>query len=247
MGRSGRMLFAGLCCLLFTAHAYAQDAGDYQPATTNVMGAPYPRVDGEGRVQLRVKAPEATKIVANFWSGPKVDMTKQEDGVWTVTTSPLAPGLHYYTFVIDGAEVSDPGSQAFFGGSRYVSAVEIPEPGSTYYSIQDVETGDSRIYASGLRNPVGLDFQPGTDTLWAVVNERDELGPPRRSCDEPTQANSAEPSRTSRVATRASPRSGRAPCGRARPAGRRGTASSCRPGSACHRRYPARLGRRSSS
>lgn len=33
-----------------------------------------------------------------------------------------------------------------------------------------------RIYASGLRNPVGMDWAPGTNTLWAAVNERDELG-----------------------------------------------------------------------
>ncbi len=33
-----------------------------------------------------------------------------------------------------------------------------------------------RIYASGLRNPVGMDWAPGTNTLWTVVNERDELG-----------------------------------------------------------------------
>jgi glucose/arabinose dehydrogenase len=33
-----------------------------------------------------------------------------------------------------------------------------------------------RIYASGLRNPVGMGWAPGTHTLWAAVNERDELG-----------------------------------------------------------------------
>lgn len=144
MGRSGRMLFASLCCVLLAARCYAQDADGFQPATTNVPDASYPRVDGEGRVQLRVKAPEATAVRANFWSGPKVDMTKQDDGFWTITTEPLAPGLHYYTFVIDGAEVSDPGSKAFFGGSRYASAVEVPEPGATYYAIQDVPHGQVR-------------------------------------------------------------------------------------------------------
>ncbi|WP_188810817.1 PQQ-dependent sugar dehydrogenase [Hymenobacter cavernae] len=36
-------------------------------------------------------------------------------------------------------------------------------------------TGE-KVYASGLRNPVGIDWQPGTQTLWAAVNERDELG-----------------------------------------------------------------------
>jgi len=33
-----------------------------------------------------------------------------------------------------------------------------------------------RVFASGLRNPVGLTLQPGTDTLWVAVNERDNLG-----------------------------------------------------------------------
>jgi glucose/arabinose dehydrogenase len=33
-----------------------------------------------------------------------------------------------------------------------------------------------RIYASGIRNPVGLTLQPGTDTLWVAMNERDNLG-----------------------------------------------------------------------
>jgi glucose/arabinose dehydrogenase len=33
-----------------------------------------------------------------------------------------------------------------------------------------------RVYASGIRNPVGLTLQPGSDTLWVAVNERDNLG-----------------------------------------------------------------------
>jgi hypothetical protein len=59
-------------------------------------------------------------------------MEKQPDGFWTITTPPLVPGLHYYTLIIDGAEVSDTSSPAFFGGSKYASAVEVPEPGSTW-------------------------------------------------------------------------------------------------------------------
>jgi enterochelin esterase-like enzyme len=117
---------------------------EFRPASTNVWGAEYPRVDDRGRVQVRVKAPEATQVKLNFWSGPKVDMEKQPDGFWTVTTEPLVPGLHYYTLIIDGADVSDPGSHAYFGGTRHASAVEIPEPGSTYYSIQDVPHGQVR-------------------------------------------------------------------------------------------------------
>src|SRR5690349_24010161 len=135
------LLFASLCC---TRECYAQDAEDFHPATTNVWGAEYPRVDSAGRAQIRVKAPDASKVKVKFWSGPKVDMEKQSDGYWMVTTPPLVPGLHYYTVIIDGAEVSDLGSQAFFGGSKYASAIEVPEAGSTYYSAQDVPHGQVR-------------------------------------------------------------------------------------------------------
>jgi glucose/arabinose dehydrogenase len=40
----------------------------------------------------------------------------------------------------------------------------------------DPATGSHRLYGEGLRNPVGLAFQPGTSDLYVVVNERDELG-----------------------------------------------------------------------
>lgn len=40
----------------------------------------------------------------------------------------------------------------------------------------DAKSGAHRAYATGLRNPTALDILPGTDQLWAVVNERDELG-----------------------------------------------------------------------
>lgn len=40
----------------------------------------------------------------------------------------------------------------------------------------DPATGATRVYAAGLRNPVGMAWHPDTDMLWTVVNERDELG-----------------------------------------------------------------------
>ena len=135
---------AGLLMLMFASFCCAQASGDFRAAATNVWGADYPRVDSAGRVEIRVKAPDATKVRLNFWSGPKADMVKQADGSWAVTTPPLVPGLHYYTLLIDGAEVSDTNSHAFFGGGKHASAVEVPEPGSTYYSIQDVLHGEVR-------------------------------------------------------------------------------------------------------
>ena len=45
-------------------------------------------------------------------------------------------------------------------------------------AIWEIEpgTGRHRVFASGLRNPVGIAWEPQTEVLWAVVNERDELG-----------------------------------------------------------------------
>jgi len=40
----------------------------------------------------------------------------------------------------------------------------------------DLRTGRERLYASGLRNPVGMAWAPGSNVLWAAVNERDQLG-----------------------------------------------------------------------
>ncbi len=40
----------------------------------------------------------------------------------------------------------------------------------------DIAGGGRRVFASGLRNPVGMAWEPSTGALWAVVNERDELG-----------------------------------------------------------------------
>jgi len=138
------MKLVGMLILVTSSLCWAQGPGDYKPATTNVLDAQYPRVNSEGRAEFRVKAPDATKVRLNFWSGPKLDMEKQADGFWTATTPPLVPGFHYYTFIIDGGEVADPASHAFYGGGRDVSGIEVPEAGSIYYSAQEVPHGQVR-------------------------------------------------------------------------------------------------------
>lgn len=133
-----------IALLLLSSHCYAQTADGFHPASSNALDAQYPKVDSNSRVEIRFKAPDASKVKLNFWSGPKVDMEKQADGFWTVTTPPMAPGLHYYVINVDGAEVSDPGSTAYFGGSKWASAVEVPEAGVDYYQPKDVPHGQVR-------------------------------------------------------------------------------------------------------
>jgi enterochelin esterase-like enzyme len=133
-----------MLALLTASLCFAQESGDFKPATSNVLDAQYPQVDSTSRVKIRFKAPDAAKVRVNFWSGPKADMEKQADGFWTFTTPQLAPGLHYYTIIVDGAEVSDPASTAYFGGSKWASAVEVPESGADYYLPKDVSHGQVR-------------------------------------------------------------------------------------------------------
>ncbi|MFN2454562.1 MAG: sorbosone dehydrogenase family protein [Pyrinomonadaceae bacterium] len=52
---------------------------------------------------------------------------------------------------------------------------EEPEPRASILEFNPDGTG-RRIYASGTRNPIGLDFNPSTKVLWAAVQERDRLG-----------------------------------------------------------------------
>jgi len=139
-----RMRLIGILTLMFASFCLAQSQNDFKPASSNVLDAQYPKVDSKSRVDIRFKAPDASKVRVNFWSGPKAEMEKGSDGYWTFTTPPMAPGLHYYTINVDGAEVSDPDSTAYFGGGKWASAVEVPEAGADYYLPQDVPHGQVR-------------------------------------------------------------------------------------------------------
>jgi len=55
------------------------------------------------------------------------------------------------------------------------SGFDVEQGRACIYEL-DLATGRSRIFASGLRNPVGLAWEPRTGVLWTVVNERDGLG-----------------------------------------------------------------------
>ncbi len=55
------------------------------------------------------------------------------------------------------------------------NGMDVEEGRAAIYEI-DLETNQSRIFADGLRNAVGMAIEPQTQTLWTVVNERDGLG-----------------------------------------------------------------------
>jgi glucose/arabinose dehydrogenase len=55
------------------------------------------------------------------------------------------------------------------------NGIEAEEGRAAIWEV-DPQTGQHRIFASGLRNPNGLGFEPETGALWTAVNERDEIG-----------------------------------------------------------------------
>ena len=146
----------GFFLVLVNQTLKAQDVvpvDDWQPASTNQDGKPYPQVNSEGRVRFRVVAPEATSVACSFRDSS--EFVKDEQGVWTGFTRPLDEGFHYYTLKIDGAEVPDPNSKYYFGAMRWGSGVEVPAKDKDFYALKNVPHGQLRDV---------LFYSPSTET-----------------------------------------------------------------------------------
>ena len=143
-------LFAFL--FLFSGGANAQQSVVGKPAVTNINPDGFPRILDNLSVVFKIKAPDAKKMQIDF--GKLYDMTKDDQGFWTVTTAPQVPGFHYYSLVIDGVKVVDPASETFYGMGRMSSAIDIPEKGVDFYEVKAVPHGalSSKYYFSKVTN-----------------------------------------------------------------------------------------------
>lgn len=93
-----------------------------------------------------------------------------------LTDLPAGPIDHHWT---KSLAVSPDESKLYVGVGSNSNIVERgleAERGRAAIYEVDPKSGAMREFASGLRNPNGLTFEPSTKALWAVVNERDELG-----------------------------------------------------------------------
>ena len=131
-----------LLVILISTVTFAQAAdfpADTKPASTNIVGQEYPRIDSQRRVYFRILAPGAQSVSVGLGN---TALTKGEDGFWTGVTKPEDPGFHYYTLKIDGVDVADPSSESFFGAGKMMSGMEIPEDGVNFYDIKNVPHGN---------------------------------------------------------------------------------------------------------
>jgi glucose/arabinose dehydrogenase len=122
---------------------------DFYVADTDAIRR-YPYAEG----QTRIDAPG--DVVFNLPAGPI-------NHHWTKSLTASPDGSLLYVGVGSNSNAAENGLEAEKGRA----------------AVWEVErtTGRARIFASGLRNPNGLRFEPTTGALWTVVNERDELGP----------------------------------------------------------------------
>lgn len=91
------------------------------------------------------------------------DLPGQINHHWTKSLSISADGRLLYVGIGSNSNITERGMEVEIDRARVWQV--------------DAQTGAYKAYATGLRNPAGLKVQPGTGKLWAVVNERDELGP----------------------------------------------------------------------
>jgi glucose/arabinose dehydrogenase len=82
---------------------------------------------------------------------------------WTKALTASVDGRFLYVGIGSNSNVGERG-------------MELEENRAMVWQV-DVQTGAARPYATGLRNPTALAIEPSNGQLWAVVNERDELGP----------------------------------------------------------------------
>ncbi|MEJ5352500.1 MAG: alpha/beta hydrolase-fold protein [Melioribacteraceae bacterium] len=143
--------FAGLCF----AQTEKKAIEDFKPASTNQPGRDYPQVNSEGRVRVRISAPEAKRVQLDI-SAVKYDLVKDSNGVWTGDSEPQDEGFHYYQLWIDGAAVPDPNSLYFYGASRWGSGIEVPAKDQDIFALKNVPHGEvrQRLYYSKVNNTI---------------------------------------------------------------------------------------------
>jgi len=169
---------------------FQRNAGAGTPSANRIMLLR--DVDGDGVAELRsvfldgLNSPFGMALVGNTFYVANTDAVVSfpyEEGQTVITAEatkitdlPAGTINHHWT---KGLIANADGSKLYVSvGSNSDVAENGIEQEKDRAAILEVEvqTGTYRVFASGLRNPVGMAWEPESGTLWTVVNERDELG-----------------------------------------------------------------------
>jgi enterochelin esterase-like enzyme len=145
-----RHLFVLLVILITGSIGLAQTnqptiINDFKPSTLNQPGQEYPQVNSQGYARFRITAPQAQSVVVSLGLGGTrggTPLAKDTAGVWVGTTAgPLEEGFHYYHLTIDGGVFNDPGTNNYYGSTRWESGIEIPAHDQDFYALKNVPHG----------------------------------------------------------------------------------------------------------
>ena len=145
--------------------------------------------DGDGAAEVRETFMEGLNQPFGMAALGEAFYVGNTDGVFAFpytpgTTRISAPGRRLTTFKPGGhwtrSLLASPDGTKLYAGVGSLSNIgdegmQAEEGRAAIYEL-DLLAGTHRIFASGLRNPVGLAWEPTTGVLWTVVNERDGLG-----------------------------------------------------------------------
>jgi glucose/arabinose dehydrogenase len=148
--------------------------------------------NGDGRAELRsvfaagLRSPFGMELVGNdFYVANtdalvrfpyRSDSTELTGAGETVAELPAGPINHHWT---KNVIASEDGAKLYVavGSNSNVAERGIDQETRRAAILEiDARTGATRVFAAGLRNPVGMAWQPESGELWTAVNERDELG-----------------------------------------------------------------------
>lgn len=147
-----KVLTLFIAAALAAASLVAQTPSSGAPAPSNVRGKQFPWIHPDLSVTFQVTAADAKQVAvaarasdSGMNGNTPYEMTRNAEGIWTVTTAPVRPGFHYYELIIDGHRVTDPASHAFFGWGTPTSGLEVPDPELDFYTVKDVPHGQLAI------------------------------------------------------------------------------------------------------
>lgn len=112
-----------------------------QPPRGPLVVSPQVNLDKTVTFRYQSLLAKDVKLNVQFEKSP-VSMTKDTQGIWSVTVGPVNPDIYPYSFQVDGVTVMDPANVAFFPNERFkASLVEIPSTPPSMHAIKDVPHG----------------------------------------------------------------------------------------------------------
>ncbi|WP_261511920.1 alpha/beta hydrolase-fold protein [Chryseobacterium paludis] len=130
-----------LSFILFSSIAFSQT---YTITSTALPGKAFPKIDAERKAKFRVYFPDAKSVTLDGGDGMKSIkslVSKDKDGFWNISTTPLEIGFHYYWLNVDGKRVNDPNTQLYFGYGQPTSGIEVPS-GEDFFMEKNVKHGE---------------------------------------------------------------------------------------------------------